>query len=51
MIVMHKHLTWNAGTTTLGVSNGNNVDLISLEQTLTILVTLLQLVVMMIQLT
>ena len=29
-------LTWNAGTTTLGVSGGNTVDLTALSQTLTI---------------
>ena len=29
-------LSWNAGTTTLGVSNGNNVDLSALEQTLSL---------------
>ena len=29
-------LSWNAGTTTLGVSNGNNVDLSALEQTLSV---------------
>ena len=29
-------LSWNAGTTTLSVSNGNNVDLSALEQTLSL---------------
>ncbi len=29
-------LSWNAGSTTLGVSNGNNVNLSALEQTLSI---------------
>ena len=29
-------LSWNAGTSTLGVSNGNNVDLSALEQTLSV---------------
>jgi hypothetical protein len=31
-----QNLTWNAGSTTLGVSNGNTVNLSALEQTLSI---------------